>query len=65
MGVIRAKYGFSLVEMVVALAIMAMILAMTLVSFPKLKDRIALTLAVRELALNIRKTQSMLVFPNI
>src|SRR3990167_8698547 len=54
----RQKQGFSLVEMVVALAVMVIVIAMTLANFPKLRDQIALTIATRELALSIRKAQS-------
>lgn len=55
---LRSKNGFSLVEMVVALAVMGIILAMSLASFPRMRDQISLTLATRELALNLRKAQS-------
>ena len=44
--------------MVVALAVMVIVIAMTLANFPKLRDQIALTIATRELALSIRKAQS-------
>lgn len=54
----KQERGFSLVELVVALGVMVLVLAMTLANFPKLRDQIALTLATRELALTIRKTQS-------
>ena len=54
----RQKQGFSLVEMVVVLGVMVMVMTLMFANFPKIRDQIALTLATRELALNIRKAQS-------
>ena len=54
----KSKPGFSLVEMVVVLGVIVMILSLTLTSFPKLRNQIAVTLATRQMALAIRQAQS-------
>ncbi|OGZ95802.1 MAG: hypothetical protein A2676_03760 [Candidatus Sungbacteria bacterium RIFCSPHIGHO2_01_FULL_51_22] len=50
--------GFTLVEVVVVIGIMVLLMAMTLVSFPQLNERILIRKAGQQLVLDLRTAQS-------
>ena len=59
LGALRKRSGFTILEMIVSIAIITLISAQVLVSFSGLNEASTLNRAAQELAFNIRRAQNM------
>ena len=59
LGALRKRSGFTILEMIVSIAIITLISAQVLVSFSSLNEASTLGRAAEELAFNIRRAQNM------